>query len=126
MASGTIKAVVPKSDIVNDLTTNDSTKVLSAAQGYALNSKIANAVSTYTLSSGTTATYTNIKLGALFFVARADYMYSGMIDPTGDITGLVTRNFGNNISVSYTNGTLTISQSIGVAVRVTIINPTVV
>lgn len=41
MASGTIKAVIPKSDIVNNLTTNDSTKVLSAAQGYALNSKLA-------------------------------------------------------------------------------------
>lgn len=33
---------VNKSDIVNNLTTNDSTKVLSAAQGYALNSKFAN------------------------------------------------------------------------------------
>ena len=40
MASGTIKAVVAKSDIVNDLTTNDSTKVLSAAQGYALSNQI--------------------------------------------------------------------------------------
>jgi len=30
------------SDIVNNLTTNDPTKVLSAAQGYALNSNIAN------------------------------------------------------------------------------------
>ena len=39
MASGTIKAVVPKSDIVDNLTTNDGTKVLSAAQGYALNGK---------------------------------------------------------------------------------------
>ena len=36
MASGTIKSVVPRSDIVNNLTTNDSTKVLSAAQGKAL------------------------------------------------------------------------------------------
>jgi len=42
MASGTIKAVVPKSDIVNNLTTNDSTKVLSAAQGKALSDQIAN------------------------------------------------------------------------------------
>lgn len=40
MASGTIKAVVGRSDIVNNLTTNDSTKVLSAAQGKTLNSKI--------------------------------------------------------------------------------------
>jgi len=40
MASGTIKAVVPKSDIVDNLTTNDSTKVLSAAQGYSLNGKL--------------------------------------------------------------------------------------
>lgn len=31
---------VNKTDIVDNLTTNDSTKVLSAAQGYALNSKI--------------------------------------------------------------------------------------
>ena len=35
-------AKVDKIDIVNNLTTNDSTKVLSAAQGYALNSNIAN------------------------------------------------------------------------------------
>ena len=40
MASGTIKSVVPRSDIVNNLTTNDSTKVLSAAQGKALYDKI--------------------------------------------------------------------------------------
>ena len=33
---------VNKTDIVNNLTTNDSTKVLSAAQGYALNLKIEN------------------------------------------------------------------------------------
>ena len=32
---------INKSDIVNNLTTNDETKPLSAAQGYALNSKIA-------------------------------------------------------------------------------------
>ena len=31
---------VSKTDIVNNLTTNDATKVLSAAQGYELNSKI--------------------------------------------------------------------------------------
>jgi hypothetical protein len=41
MASGTIKAVVPKSDIVDNLTTNDSTKVLSAAQGYSLSNQMA-------------------------------------------------------------------------------------
>lgn len=40
MASGTIKSVVPRSDIVNNLTTNDSTKVLSAAQGKVLNEQI--------------------------------------------------------------------------------------
>ena len=44
MASGTIKAVVPKSDIVDNLTTNDGTKVLSAAQGYALNSKLTSEI----------------------------------------------------------------------------------
>ena len=44
MASGTIKAVVPKSDIVDNLTTNDGTKVLSAAQGYALNGNLATKV----------------------------------------------------------------------------------
>ena len=42
MASGTIKAVVGRSDIVNNLTTNDSTKVLSAAQGKALSDQITN------------------------------------------------------------------------------------
>ena len=45
MASGTIKSVVPRSDIVNNLTTNDSTKVLSAAQGKALKD-IADTLST--------------------------------------------------------------------------------
>ena len=42
MASGTIKSVVPRSDIVDNLTTNDSTKVLSAAQGKALADQAAN------------------------------------------------------------------------------------
>ena len=42
MANGTIKAVVGRSDIVNNLTTNDSTKVLSAAQGKALSDQITN------------------------------------------------------------------------------------
>lgn len=46
MAGGTIKSIVPRSDIVNNLTTNDSTKVLSAAQGYELNIKITNRVIT--------------------------------------------------------------------------------
>ena len=50
MASGTIKAVVSKSDIVDNLTTNDSTKVLSAAQGYSLNSNLANLVTNNTQS----------------------------------------------------------------------------
>ena len=36
---------INKSDIVNNLTTNDETKPLSAAQGYALNSKINNQLS---------------------------------------------------------------------------------
>lgn len=44
MASGTIKAVVAKSDIADNLTTNDSTKVLSAKQGKLLNDHIANNV----------------------------------------------------------------------------------
>ena len=42
MASGTIKAVIASSDIVDNLTTNDATKVLSAKQGKVLNDQIAN------------------------------------------------------------------------------------
>ncbi len=41
MASGTIKAVVGRSDIVDNLTTNDDTKVLSAKQGKILSDQIA-------------------------------------------------------------------------------------
>ena len=40
MASGTIKAVVGREDIVDNLTTNDGTKVLSAKQGKVLSDQI--------------------------------------------------------------------------------------
>ena len=52
MASGTIKAVVAKGDIADNLTTDDSTKVLSAKQGKLLNDHIANCV-----EFGTEVTY---------------------------------------------------------------------
>lgn len=40
MASGTIKAVVSKSDIVNNLTTSTTGKVLDASQGKALKDSV--------------------------------------------------------------------------------------
>lgn len=53
MATGTIKSVIPRSDIVDNLTTNDSTKVLSAAQGKALSEQLG------TLSNLTTTAKTS-------------------------------------------------------------------
>ena len=51
-------------DLVNNLTTNDSTKALSAAQGYALNSNIAN-TTTYLATSYITANKGSITGGSI-------------------------------------------------------------
>lgn len=59
------KDVLTKSqDLVNNLTTNDSTKALSAAQGYALNSKISvSQYDTLTLETGVSGTIYIGRLG---------------------------------------------------------------
>lgn len=47
-------------DVVDNLTTNDGTKALSAAQGYALNGNIALQKTTVTMASGVTATANDV------------------------------------------------------------------
>lgn len=86
MATGTIKAVVSKSDVVNNLTTNDSTKVLSAAQGKALNDKIATySIGTNTLANIQTAlasfgaTLSNAEIRPIWFTISTS---SGLFNTT--------------------------------------------
>lgn len=87
MASGSIKAVVPKSDIVDNLTTNDSTKVLSAAQGYALNGKFG----VTTLANGSKSmTLSNSVYGDISFdLSESIYNYSEVIVVASDASGTV-------------------------------------
>ena len=96
MASGTIKAVIGRSDIVNNLTTNDSTKVLSAAQGYALNSKVAHYGEQYitNVSSSNIGSITDTGTYIAYFessvVPVAGWGTIDVVNTTGTITQIIT------------------------------------
>lgn len=129
-------------DLVNNLTTNDSTKALSAAQGYALNSNIANletdlssltTYSTFTLSAGASqsitirdtfgimmirATGTNIEREYIMPVyvmnAYACKFGTPIIDYSYQSSASVTISFSSN-TMTITNGS---SVSIDVSIRI--------
>ena len=109
MASGTIKAVVGRSDIVNNLTTNDSTKVLSAAQGYALNNKL------ITISSGSLH---DIKSSGAYYLTNAvtdkptSTGGSYVVGSNGSVvSGIFTQNTtGNTYAVRYDGSTWSYEQ----------------
>ncbi|WP_297424258.1 phage tail protein [uncultured Acinetobacter sp.] len=60
---------IKRSEIVDDLTTNDSAKVLSAAQGKVLNEKITN-IPVYSLPTASTTTKGGVKVGTGLSVAN--------------------------------------------------------
>ena len=96
-------AKVNKTDIVNNLTTNDSTKVLSAAQGYALNSKITkNSFDNYVDISGYTST-------SNLYVAPSDgYLVCGLTDTAASGDYMYGRVYGasdtNNLAQLVVKG----------------------
>lgn len=66
---------VNKTDIVNNLTTNDTTKVLSAAQGYALNSKVATKIVEYTNTDMSTSTGSVLSSSILRYVYSPKFIF---------------------------------------------------
>ena len=125
MASGTIKAVVPKSDIVNDLNTNDSTKVLSAAQGYSLSNQIAKYgnLEITTKNGGGSENNVTLDTGSFTFGLLVGYHRStSNQDRSGyaivfmyDNTAIITSKTGLSqlSAVSYNSGVLTVTSSYG-------------
>lgn len=112
MATGTIKSVIPRSDIVDNLTTNDSTKVLSAAQGNALSEHIGkNNVKTLTpgtnVSSYENATiatenpyskiaFVNLYLTASASIGAGNVLCSGLPIPAKVVFAMAADYDGNN------------------------------
>ena len=77
MASGTIKAVVSRADVVDNLTTNDATKVLSAKQGKTLSDQIDSKLG-YDGSSTAISNLNDVPLNAMGRIK-----FGASVSPTG-------------------------------------------
>jgi len=99
MASGTIKAYVPRSDIADNLTTNDSTKVLSAKQGYTLKNSLT------TLDNGTAK------------VVKADLSVSGSEMSVPGVAGVIIFQAPRSITDAWLYGLIYVKQNSNVKIK---------
>ena len=99
-------------DLVDNLTTNDGTKALSAKQGYALNTQIANLV-TYSDLTLTTNQYGNVNLGISHSKVISVSSKSGWYR-----VALISEYYNGNagINISDTNGNTAANTSVDVRV----------
>ena len=104
MASGTIKSVVPRSDIINNLTTNDSTKVLSAAQGYALNNKTIQNTESFSSLSTFKTFLANMTVGKAVDIITSSEVSTAIAGSTYICSGIATKIDSSFVDISWVRG----------------------
>lgn len=108
-------------DLVNNLTTNDPYKALSAAQGYALNSKLSKIVNytgnvTFNSTGGASVSVTGVKSGATVLITRNVNTQSSLI-----VAGNCTTD--GTVSLSAFNASNGSAYSGTTSVNIVAINP---
>ena len=107
----------PAPDVVDNLTTNDSTKALSAAQGYALNSKITSKA-TWLYAKAKTINV-HLENSSELFVMALSHNFASVFHASGNgtISGQVDLTQGYSITVTKTTNTITFTSSSDIALN---------